>query len=223
MNSIGLYNALSNTNTALAKNNDQIANLNNIERINNVSQDKKSAVGAGESLVLSSRSQKLNALSNEFFSKENFTQIDTSKFVERVHEYGLMTGIEYEQLTSSSLYQSVKDYNIEEEYTLVDHLENIDVKVDGSPEADTISIGVNKAITVLSDVEAAKLSPTFKQDVNIAITQLSYLSDSELYGVLDSKEQQTIQSSATALSLIDRLSPQRISNPYVNRYLDFAQ
>lgn len=223
MNSIGLYNSLASTNTALTNNHEQISNLNSVEATNDVSKEKKSATGAGESLVLSSRSQKLNAISDEFFSSGNFTQINTSKFVERVHDYGLMNGYEYEQLTSNSLFQSVEDNTGKEAFSLIDYLDNIKTKLGNTEEEQTISKGINKAITVLSDVETAKLSPTFKQDVNIAISQLSYLSDSELYENLDTKEQQTVQSSATTLSLIDRLSPQRISNPYVNRYLEFAQ
>ena len=73
-----------------------------------MSKEKTSAVGAGENLILSSRSQKLNAISNEFFSQGNFTQIDSTALIERVHEYGLMNDDEYEQLTSNSLFQSAR-------------------------------------------------------------------------------------------------------------------
>lgn len=221
MTSIGLYNSLASTNTALAKNNDQIANLNNVEAANDVSKEKTSAVGAGENLVLSSRSQKLNAISNEFFSQGNFTQIDSTALIERVHEYGLMNDDEYEQLTSNSLFQSADTG--EEPYNLIDHLENIKGKLSDTDEHKALSDGITGAITILSDVETAKLSPTFKQDISHAISQLSELSNDELYDTLENEEQQTIQSSATSLSIIDRISPQRLSNPFVNRYLDFAQ
>lgn len=223
MTSIGLYNSLASTNTALAKNNDQIANLNNVEAANDVSKEKTSAAGAGENLVLSSRSQKLNAISNEFFSSGNFTQINTAELVERVHDYGLMTDNEYEQLTSSSLFQSVDDNNDKEAYSLVDYLENIKDKLIDTEEDQVISKGVSSAIAILSDVETAKSSPTFKQDMSNAIVQLTTISNSELYDTLSSEEQDTIQASSTTLSIIDRISPQRLSNPFVNRYLDFAQ
>ena len=49
-----------------------------------------------------------------------------------------MTGDEYEQLTTNSLYQNADDQSSEESYSLVNYLENIKSKLDESSEHNQI-------------------------------------------------------------------------------------
>lgn len=226
MNSIGLYNSLGNTNTALANKNAQISGIAKAEQSQDVSKDKSSEVGAGESLKLSSRSQKLQAISEQFFSHGNFTQVDTKKLIEKVHEYGLISDNEYQSLGASALFKkddkAVDDKKVG---SLVDHLQSVKNAVDktDTQENKELSIGLSKAMTILSDVEKAKSSATFKQDINSAMQQLEKLSESDSFKKLDQKYKEAIEGSVAALEVIDKISPKRLSNPFINRYLDFSK
>lgn len=231
MNSIGLYNSLANTSSTLNNNSEKVTDANKVEAVNNVSTTKTTEAGAGESLNLSTRSQKLHAISEEFFAQGNFTAIDTTALTQRVHEYGLINDDEYSALASSSWFNKVEDSDEakDKQSSLLDHLQSVKNKLDDSGENSEdndnsiISEGISHAIAILSDVETAKLSPTFKDDMNNAIAQLSILSESDAFNSLDSAEQDAIENSAAALSLIDTISPQRTSNPFVNRYIEYSQ
>lgn len=227
MNTIGLYNSLGNTSTSLASNNEsQVAAVKKAQPSQYVSKDKTSETGAGESLKLSSRSQKLQAISAEFFSNGNFTQIDTKKLIEKVHEYGLISDKEYQSLGANPLFKKVdKEADDKKVVSLVDHLRDVKKAVDktDTKENKELSIGLTKAITILSDVEKAKSSPTFKQDIQSAMAQLDKLTESDSFKKLDQKYKDAIEGSAAALDVIDKISPKRLSNPFINRYLDFSK
>jgi len=229
--SIGLYNSLGSTSATLNSSNQQVTDVSKAEAINDVSTEKKTEIGAGESLNLSTRSQKLHAISEEFFAQNNFTNIDTTALTQRAHEYGLISDNEYSTLANSSWFNKVEDNTDteSEEISLLDHLQNVKHKLDESGENSEdndngiIADGISHAISILSDVETAKLSPTFKEDMNNAIAQLSILSESDAFSSLDTAEQGAIESSAATLGIIDTISPQRLANPFVNRYIEFSQ
>ncbi|MCG7530361.1 hypothetical protein MHM98_03175 [Psychrobium sp. MM17-31] len=231
MNSIGLYNSLVSTNYLGNQTDAQVEKADKVTPLKDVSKDKVSDEGAGEKLKLSSRSQKLHAISEQFFSHGNFTQIDTKALIEKVHEYGLISDGEYQSLTGSSLFKSKFSQQKEDEKptSLVDYLRDIKKAVDKSedganPSAKNIALssGLEKAMTILSDVEKAKTSDTFKQDINHAQSELTKLANSESFSKLGSGYQQAVKSTSAALEIIEKISPQRLSNPFVNRYLDFA-
>ncbi|MGB0898902.1 MAG: hypothetical protein ACPGSN_06595 [Psychrobium sp.] len=98
MNSIGLYNSLVNTGYPQSTSDNQVEKADKVTPLSEVSKDKASDAGAGENLNLSSRSQKLQAISEQFFSHGNFSQIDTKALIEKVHEYGLISDDEYKSL-----------------------------------------------------------------------------------------------------------------------------
>ena len=77
-------------------------------------------------------------------------------------------------------------------------------------------------MAILSDVEKAKTSPNFKQDINQAQSELTKLASSDSFSKLGGSYQEAVKSSSAALEIIEKISPQRLSNPFVNRYLDFA-
>lgn len=226
MNTIGLYNVLANTNQALGNKNDQVAATQKAAQVNDVSNDKTSEAGAGENLKLSSRAQKLQAISDEFFTHGNFTQIDTKKLINKVHEYGLISDKEFDSLSSSALFKkNDKVSEKDEPKSLVDYLQNVKTAVNKSDSIENVelSAGLAKAMTILSDVEKSKSSNSFKQDINSSISSLDKLMKSESFGKLDENYQDAIEGSAAALEVIDKISPNRLSNPFINRYLDFAQ
>jgi len=227
MNTIGLYNSLGNTNTGLANNNDaQVATVKKTAEIQDVSKEKSTEAGAGESLKLSSRAQKLQAISAEFFSHGSFTQVDTKKLIEKVHQYGLISDKEYQSLGANPLFKDDDKKSDDKKVgSLIDHLQDVKKAVDktDTPENKELSLGISKAITILSDVEKSKLSPTFKQDINSAMLQLEKLSLSDSYKKLDQPYKDAIQGSVAALDVIDKISPKRLSNPFINRYLDFSK
>lgn len=226
MNTIGLYNSLANTNQTLGQKNEQVTDVSKVAKVNDVSQDKASEAGAGESLKLSSRAQKLQAISDEFFSHGNFTQVDTKKLIDKVHEYGLISDKEFDSLSNSPLFKKAeKNTNNAEPKSLIEHLQDVKKAVDKSDSAENkeLSIGLDKAMSILSDVEKAKNSPTFKQDITNAMSELDKLMKSDSFKKLDEKYQEAIEGSVAALEVIDKISPNRLSNPFINRYLDFSK
>lgn len=231
MNSIGLYNSLVNTSYPPSSSGDNnVEKKENVSSTKDVSKDKVSAPDAGEQLKLSSRSQKLQAISQEFFVNKDLTKVDTKALIEKVHEYGLISNDEYKTLKSDALFKDLKSKEKEEPKSLIEHLRNLKKAVDktdkdsGTTADNTASLskGLAHAITILSDVEKAKGKPTLKKDIGNAQSELKKLSQSESFSKLSDEYQQAIKSSRVALEVIDKISPQRLSNPFVNRYLDFA-
>jgi len=230
MNSIGLYNSLVNTGYPQSTGDNQVEKADKVTPLNDVSKDKASDAGAGESLNLSSRSQKLHAISEQFFSHGNFSQIDTKALIEKVHEFGLISDDEYQSMKGSALFKSRFEQEEEKEpASLVDYLRDIKKAVDKTEEGAkpsakniSLSVGLDKAMAILSDVEKAKTSPNFKQDINQAQSELTKLASSDSFSKLGSSYQEAVKSSSAALEIIEKISPQRLSNPFVNRYLDFA-
>lgn len=233
MNSIGLYNGVS-THTPI-QNDDAVNN----ELASNTASDVKKAstvdstntateTSAKDNLTLSTRAQKLHAISSEFFSDGNFTNVDSRKLAARVHELGLISDQEYQGLTGSQLFKQEQTAQATKTSSLVDYLQSFKAKL---PEQNEEALGdnkqqfiegIDKATNILKDVESAKLSPTFKSDLTQSLSSLKSLESTPFYQTLSDNEKSNISDSVLALEVINRISPQRLTNSQVNRYLDFA-
>ena len=226
LNNIGLYGSLANTN--VASNQNTVTNVEKLTAVPELSLDKK-IEGVGENLSLSSRSQKLAAISKEFFSHGNFSNVDSRELLERVREYELISAEEYDSLSSSSLFQrSKEDDNKQTTLTtnLADALNDLEKSVVFEDEKNLTQSefkqALNNAENILRDVETAKLDSNFNRDIDYSLLKLKQFSQSKSFVEMPAKQQSVISDSVTALEVINKISPKRLSNPLLNRYLSFA-
>lgn len=226
LNNIGLYGSLANA--SATSNQNTVTNVEKLTVAPELPLDKK-IEGVGENLSLSSRSQKLAAISKEFFSHGNFSNVDSRELLERVREYDLISAKEYDNLSSSSLFQrSKEDDNKQTTLTtnLADALNDLEKSVVFEDEKNLtqseLKQALNNAENILRDVETAKLDSNFNRDIDYSLLKLKQFSQSESFVEMSAKQQSVISDSVTALEVINKISPKRLSNPLLNRYLSFA-
>lgn len=230
MNTIGLNNSSTNTaliNATLTNSSEtQVAEVRKTDVKQDLAKHISSNSNTNESLKLSSRSEKLQAISKQFFSGSNLVNIDVKELIEKVYEYELISDEQYQSLKNNPLFKwednKSEDKKID---SLVESLQSVRKVIDSSNSINKAQFlsGISDAITILSDVEKAKTSPTFKQDIANAMNQLEKFTESESFKKLESKQQDSVEWSIAALEVIDKISPKRLSNPSINRYLDFIK
>ncbi|WDE00405.1 hypothetical protein [Thalassomonas actiniarum] len=197
---------------------------------------EESAAAAGNNLFLSSKAEKINAISAEFFKKGPLTSVDVDKLVERAYEYGLISKAEYgnlaktaqgeqsqegeTQTVTASLAGFIEDF--QQRFNSVDADEQNGENSRTEP-TDT-EIEMNKALSsaqaILSDVEQAKKADNFQQSLSHAIATLTEVVQSESFSQLPLDDRVGLSKSVQALEVVDKLTPQKQSNKFINRYLD---
>jgi len=115
---------------------------------------EKTEIPTSSNLSLSTRSQKLNAISSEFFNGKAFSSIDTTKLIDRVYEYGLISKSEYNTLNEST--QNEGDSEAQESTSTASLQQFIDQfkermgKVDGFDQSTQESVVALKPSTSLT-------------------------------------------------------------------------
>lgn len=223
----GFMNTISNSylNTAsLSSQGTNASSVNQTEQSKLEQDDKKSGRLEGSDIVVSSRAQKLQALSSEFFAGGvASTDIETLK--ERAYEYGLISQRQFDSLGASS------NVVINEENTsqsLADELNKVRLEIearnkevpeDERQDVSSVTNVLAGAATILSDPEEAITNEQFKQQIATSIKELNDIIDSETFGNLPLSERVSITNSASALSVIESLAPRNLTNDKLNKYL----
>ncbi|WDE13154.1 hypothetical protein [Thalassomonas haliotis] len=223
----------------------QTAN-NRLETANSVEEDTASAgiarqentAAAGNKLFLSSRAEKVNAISSEFFKKGALTLADVDKLVERAYEYGLISKADYSHLAKTG--ESEQSQEAETQTltaSLAGFIENFQQRfnsvdadaqsAEGSPaEPSDTEIEMNKALTsartILSDIEQAKKADNFQQSLSHAIATLTEVVQSDSFSQLPLDDRVGLSKTVQALEVVDKLTPQKQNNKFINRYLDIS-
>lgn len=178
----------------------------------------------GSDIVVSSRAQKLQALSSEFFAG-GVTSTDINALKERAYEYGLITQRQFDSLSTSS---SVVENEDNTTQSLADELYKVKLQIEKrnkevpEEERQDVSSVTNvlaNAATILSDPEEAITNEQFKQQIATSIKELNEIIDSETFGNLPLSERVSITNSAAALSVIESLAPRNLTNDKLNKYL----
>ncbi|MFT5755963.1 MAG: hypothetical protein ACI9LM_000675 [Alteromonadaceae bacterium] len=189
-----------------------------------------------KNLHLSSRAEKLSALSNEFFKSGALTSADVDSLVERTYEFGFISKAEYLKLSENSVTDEV---NTQPEktstLTLIDYISIFKERLDNlddqeleqaSPEEKESLAAMKKALTsaqsILTDVEQAKLLPTFKTDLQDTITIFKDIIASDAFNTMALDDKVNLTNIAKTLDIVDQLSPQRLNNKKVNQYIDIS-
>ncbi len=185
------------------------------------------------SLYLSTKAQKLNALNNEFF--KSGSAIDINALAERVYQYGLISKSEYEHFNGAEISESgIQEPEVTTTESLVNFIHQFQEKIDKTLETPdeyeeeeknlftVLTEALNTAATVLKDIEKSKNEPDFKQSIKQAITALKEAIRTEPFGRLTLDDQVDIVKITKSLDIIDKITPQRLTNDKINRYLDIS-
>jgi len=203
---------------------------------NIIDKNNETVVVTQKNLHLSSRSEKLNALSNEFFKSGSFTSADVNALVERTYELGFISKNEYLKLSENSVPEEI-DNKIDKTSTttLIDYINEFKERLDklddkeleqASPE-EKESLGamkqaLNSAKRILSDVEEAKLLPNFKSDLKDTILIFKDIISSQAFNTMALEDKVNLTNITKTLEIVDQLSPQRLNNKKVNQYIDIS-
>lgn len=197
-----------------------------VEKTEAQSNKKKTGKLEGSEIVVSSRAQKLQALSREFFAGGvNATNISALK--ERAFEYGLISEGQYNRLASVKPSEGTKEAE-KTSQSLADQLNEVDKKIkkrnDALPEdkrqdVSQLSKVLSDAAKILDDPETAITKPDFQADIKASINSLNDIIDSDTFTNLPVSERSIFTNSASALSVIESLAPRNLTNSKLNQYL----
>lgn len=181
--------------------------------------------GDHDSISLSSRSQKLNAIANEFF---NGGEVDFDQLTNRIYEYGLVSETEYQALgggqsddeSDTSITDSVAQYIGD----LSSNLEQLDE--DQTFNGITL-IELQNALTeskeLLTNIGSTEIDSSVSQQATDNQLILSQVYDSSEFGLMSEDDQVVMASVIKTLSVIGTLNSGQSTNSSVSAYTSVAQ
>jgi len=184
-----------------------------------------------DNLSLSTRAQKLSAITSEFFDGKPFASIDTTKLIDRVYEYGLISQKEYATLNDKP--QGVEDAAVIEPtstQSLSEFLDRFDERlnnVDGYQDSkDSTVVELKQALahagTLFDDIERAKKEPDFKSKLTSTKDTLTQLLNGEEFQDMPLDDKVDMSNVIKTLDIMDKISIKRLDNPMVNKYINIA-
>lgn len=195
---------------------------------------------SNENLYLSTRSQKIYSISQEFFSQGslNFDDIDSLK--ERVYQLGLISKQEYAGLTNTELSEgelaaadALPSQNIAN--FIGDFLKRLDEtdagKVENTNDSEpaeesetlvALKGALTTAQTILADVEDAKTQADFKESLASTLSFLKETINANAFEKMPLDDKVGLSKVYQSLEIVDKISPQRLSNDKLNRYLEVS-
>ena len=241
INSLNTYSTLLNSASSAS------TSTSNTSEVDNIIEEYKAGSAESEAvskindsnLYLSSRAQKINAISNEFFSNDALDFNDVEALKERVYQLGLISKNEYSTLTnSSSETESSENDNQAESIvdfigSLLERLENDDNEsnetddLTSAPEEESESLSalikaLESAKITISNVEEAKSAPDFKANLQDTLSLLKETIESPSFEQIPLDDKVSLSKVYQTLEIVDQLSPQRLNNEKLNKYMDLA-
>ncbi|MBU2925516.1 hypothetical protein Q4506_16540 [Colwellia sp. 4_MG-2023] len=197
---------------------------------------------AGESnsnLFLSSRAQKVDSLSREFFNQGGLNFDDIDLFKERAYELGLISKQDYSRLAgtaSAASDASEAADNALPNQSLVSYISDFLVRLDEPDSTETdisdeessdedsdalteLKQALSTAKTILDDVELAKTDPDFKESLTSTLALLKETIDSDSFDKIPLDDRAGLAEVYKAVDIIDKISPQRLNNDKLNQYI----
>ncbi|MCJ8293223.1 MAG: hypothetical protein MJK15_02345 [Colwellia sp.] len=238
INNLGLYSAVyTNNSTVAQKNTTEIQAVIEKHAENSV-KSEGSADLATNNLFLSSRAQKINAISSEFFSGNQLTLDDVGKLKEKLYQFGLISEGDYAALTGGSVNEGNSEASEKMSTTTLtsfigDFLERLNAEdenkdVQGEDvvtESETIVAltgALNIAKEILANVEEQKHKADFKSSLQGALALLKDTINDKSFVGLPLDDQIGLSKVQQALEIVDHLSPQRLNNNKVNQYIELS-
>ena len=241
INSLNTYSTLLNSASSASTSTSNTSEVDNIIAEYKASSAESEAVSKinDSNLYLSSRAQKINAISNEFFSNDALDFNDVEALKERVYQLGLISKNEYSTLTnSSSETESSENDNQTESIvdfigSLLERLENDDnesIETDdltSAPEEDSESLtalikALESAKYIISDVEEAKRGSDFKANLQDTLLLLKETIEAPSFEKIPLDDKVSLSKVYQTLEIVDQLSPERLNNEKLNKYMDLS-
>ena len=236
LNNINSYSSLINTpstNTSTSEIDSIIA-----QHKESTAEQTASVTTNQNSLYLSSRAQKINALSKEFFSGDSLKFDDVESLKERVYQLGLISKDEYAKLTNTSSDIDTNTLNTDNstlgltEYMgdLITRLQADENNDASDPESEeqrneTLSIlikALESAKAIISDVEEAKRETDFKESLQATLSTLKDTVENPAFEKIPLDDKVGLSKVYQTLEIVDQLTPQRLNNAKLNKYIDLS-
>ncbi|WP_095367295.1 hypothetical protein [Pseudoalteromonas sp. NBT06-2] len=219
-----LINTASNYNQSNDIANNQLNDRNTVQspttQTKNSQLAKDDKASSSEDITLSSRSQKLEAITGEFFSGRDLTQLDISKLAQRLNEYGLITQEQYGKLSNNL--KSNNNAN-EPSQKLSAFLQNFS-KSDNAKDLDeNLTDSISNAEYILKNVNRAKEDKNFSLILDQTISEFDKFVASSEFKQLTPVDQQSFKTVSGALAIVDQITPKNLNNKQLNSYLAIAK
>ena len=230
-----MISTINTTSTPLSQNYSGVTSTESIDSDAASTTTEQAAEASNDSdLSLSTRSQKLSAIDNEFFHGSALTSDDIVTLVERLYEYGLISSGELTALngeeadsvpdevdpTSATISQSLLSYidDLEESLAALDETEMF-----GTVSLDELQTALDSAKTIINDVATAKTESDFKQTVSENNQILTQAMDSVEFYAMSEADQTTLNDIVKTLTVIDKLSVNQLTNASVSQYIAISK
>lgn len=218
-------------------NNTQSSSLSEVEQViedynktktNTENEVKKTQYN--ENLSLSSKAQKINAISVEFFGNGGPSLNDLEQLKERIYQLGLISSQEYSALTNTSFVDDETSTSNENSTQGVanyigDFIERLNDGDDSEDKSDTI-LALTEVLTtaknIISDTDTAKSDAEFKDTLTSSMAFLKETINAPEFGSLPISDQVNLSKVYQTLEIVDKISPTRLTNDKLNQYMKFS-
>lgn len=190
-------------------------------------------------LLLSNRAQKISALNSEFFNGGSLALADVGALKERAYQLGLISQGDYQRLTNAdvsatssnqtdllttgSLASYISDFVIRLDKASPD---KTDQDTDSEPEPSETILGLKKALgfaqSLFENVEQVKKQEDYNASITSAISFLKETISDEAFNAMPLDDQIGLSKVYQALEIVNKISPQRLNNDKINKYLQLA-
>jgi len=240
INNLGLYSNLFSTNSAATTTSTQVDEV--IAKHKEETAAKPEDISSQRAnLYLSNRSQKINTISSEFFSGSDFNFNDLASLKTRMYELGLINEVEYAKLTNQSLSDEEVEASKQQSTTsITSYIEDFITRFDESTKAKQeeddedkepiqetetakeLKKALNQAKDIIADVDKAKAQPEFKETLTASMAFINETINTKAFEKMPIKDKVGLREVSQTLELIDKMSPQRLTNEKLNRYIKVA-
>jgi len=188
-----------------------------------VNKTEKEAVAANNSgdVDLSSRSQKLAAITSEFFSGKDLTQLDINQLSQRLGEYGLISPEQHAKLNSNL--KSNNENAHQPSQKLSSFLNNFSNSAQAKGLDDNLTASLDNAEHILKNVNKAKEDEGFSRILDQTISEFDKFLTSEEFKQLTPADQLSFKTVSSALDIVDQITPKNLNNKQLNSYLSIAK
>lgn len=199
---------------------DQSAVLSSKTAVNKTDKEAATAHSSAD-VALSSRSQKLAAITSEFFSGKDLTQLDIGQLSQRLDEYGLISPEQHAKLNGNLKGNNENAHQPSQK--LSSFLNNFSNSAQGKGLSENLNTSLDNAEHILGNVNKAKEDVGFSRILDQTISEFDKFLSSEEFKELTPADQQSFKTVTSALNIIDQITPKNLDNKQLNSYLSIAK
>ena len=212
---------ISQSNTALSSSNNNTAQATSTSSIGKSdtadSSNKTDDSGTAKDINISTRAQKLQELSKDFFPSGPQSLKVTPQFIQRLQEYGFISAAQAEKL-SPQLKSSTAQSGTKTVAELKGFIETLNNKLEKeSPNHSLIDV-LKESKSVLESFDKTLTSPK-QTNYTSLINKLTEFANSSDTNTLNQSDKNALQTLAVTLTIADKLGPAESTTKEINQYL----